>query len=285
MRRDAAYAPAAPVARTGWQAELDLALERRGERTVMTLNRHRGPLQVQKALYPEGGETCHISVLHPPGGIAAGDMLEVRTALKPAAHALLTTPGATKWYRSEGYRAVQQLRFSLAAGAYLEWLPRENIFFDGVDAALELDIDLEAGAKYLGWDIYCFGRRGSGETWNRGRLRLHSRIRARRLLWSETATIGAGGEFAASPMGLAGFSVCGTFIAAHCAVDSLVQELRAVAAPAGARVGITMLPDILIARCLGDRSEDVFAWFTALWTLIRPAALGKTAQPPRVWAC
>jgi urease accessory protein len=270
----------------GWQAELELAFQRQNHRTAMILNRHRGPLQVQKALYPEGSETCHITVLHPPGGVAAGDQLEVRALLDPRSQALLTTPGATKWYRSEGARATQRLKFSLGADSALEWLPRENILFDGVDVSLELDVELQPGAKYLGWDIFCFGRRASGETWTQGQLRMRSRIRCERgLLWSEIARVGGGSEFVTSLMGLAGFSVCGTLIAARCSVDGLLAQLRAVPAPPHCRVGITVLPEVLIARYLGDSGEDAFAWYTALWTLIRPSALGRSAQLPRVWAC
>jgi urease accessory protein len=272
--------------RAGWQAELDLAFERRDQRTVMALNRHRGPLQVQKALYPEGPGACHISVLHPPGGIAAGDQLQIQAALRPETHALLTTPGATKWYRSLGERASQSLRFSLGEQASLEWLPRENIFFDRCDVSLELDVDLSPGSKYLGWDIYCFGRRASGETWHRGQLRMRSRIRiGTHLLWCESANIKGDSGFSTSPMGMAGFSVCATFIAAQCAAESVLPQLRAVPAPAKSRVGITALPQILIARYLGDSSEEAFSWFTSLWAVVRPVALGKTAQPPRVWAC
>jgi urease accessory protein len=85
---------------SGWQAELDLSFERREGETVLRRNQHRGPLQVQKALYPEGRETCHIAILHPPGGVAAGDRLYIRASLNERSRALLTTPGATKWYRS-----------------------------------------------------------------------------------------------------------------------------------------------------------------------------------------
>src|ERR1700692_691865 len=125
----------------GWQADLDLAFGGRGERTVLPRNQHRGPLQVQKALYPEGKGTCHIAVLHPPGGVAAGDRLGVRGSLGDESQSLLTPPGATKWYRSEGAWARQQLHFSVGGGASLEWLPRENIFFDGARVSLQLDVD------------------------------------------------------------------------------------------------------------------------------------------------
>jgi urease accessory protein len=265
---------------------LDLEFAQRGDQTVMTRNSHRGPLQVQKALYPEGPKTCHVAVLHPPGGIAAGDQLQVSAALGAGSHSLMTTPGATKWYRSSGARASQALAFSLSEGSALEWLPRENIFFDGADLSLRLSVDLKSGARYFGWDILSFGRRASGEAWRRGRLHVDSRIRlSGRMLWAEVASIEADSGFVASPMGLGGSTVCGTFVMAGVESPALLAECRAVPAPKHSRVGITQLPQVLIARYLGDSSESAFSWFTALWAASRPAILGKAAQPPRVWAC
>jgi urease accessory protein len=271
----------------GWQAALDLSFMRRGERTVLTRNRHRGPLQVQKALYPEGEDTCHIAVLHPPGGVAAGDRLCVRVSLGQESRALLTTPGATKWYRSEGAWASQQLHFSVGSDASVEWLPRENIFFDGANASLQLDVDLSGQAKYFGWDIASFGRRASGETWRRGKLHMHTHIRcADRVLWSEVANVDAQSGFADSPVGLAGFTVCGTFVCAGSEVSAAaLAGCRGVKRPEASQVGVTHLPRVLIARYLGDSSEDAFHWFVNLWAVLREAALGRVAHPPRIWAC
>lgn len=271
----------------GWQAELDLSFVRRGERTVLNRNQHLGPLQVQKALYPEGKDTCHIAVLHPPGGVAAGDRLGVRVSLGEESRALLTTPGATKWYRSEGAWARQQLHFSVGVDASLEWLPRENIFFDGANVSLHLDVDLSGRAKYFGWDIVSFGRRASGETWRRGRLHTHTHIRcADRVLWSEAANVDAQSGFAHSPVGLAGFTVCGTFVCAGSEVSAAsLADCRGVKPPEGSRVGVTHVPRVLIARYLGDSSEDAFQWFVNLWVVLREGTLGKVAHPPRVWAC
>jgi urease accessory protein len=274
------------MAAVPWQAKLELEFTRRGAHTVLTRNRHQGPLQVQKALYPEGRETCHIAVLHPPGGIAAGDTLRVHAALEAGAHALLTTPGASKWYRSEGESARQALAFSLGEQGALEWLPRENIVFDGADLVLDLEVELAPGAHYVGWDILSFGRRASGEAWRRGRLKMQSRIRINgRVLWAEVANIDAAGGFAASPMGLNGMTVCGTMLMAGVEPSALLAACRSVAVPRPASVGITQLPHLVVARYLGDATEAAFAWFTALWAASRPTVFGKTAQPPRVWAC
>jgi urease accessory protein len=272
----------------GWRADLHLAFARRGDETVLTRNQHRGPLQVQKALYPEGRETCHIAVLHPPGGVAAGDRLCIRGSLGERSQALLTTPGATKWYRSDGARAAQELHFSVGEDASLEWLPRENIVFDGANVSMTLDVELSARAKYVAWEIVGFGRRASGETWGRGKLHSHTRIRcADRVLWSEIANVDAQGGFAQSAVGLAGLTVCGTFVLAGIDVSAtLLASCRDVKRPAGnSRVGVTRVPRVLIARYLGDSSEEAFLWFVNLWTLLRETTLGKIAHPPRVWAC
>jgi len=273
---------------SGWQAELDLGFARRGGQTVLDRNLHRGPLQVQKALYPEGKETCHIAILHPPGGVAAGDRLSIRASLNEQSRALLTTPGATKWYRSEGSCASQQVHFSLGEDAILEWLPRESIIFDGASISLELDVDLTARARYFGWDILSFGRRASGESWGRGTLNMQTNIRrAGSLLWAEVADIDARSGFTKSPVGLSGFTVCGTFLVVGCDVDAtLLRECRELTPPAAeSRTGITRVPGVLIARYLGGSTEEAFSWFTALWAVLRPSLSDKAACPPRVWAC
>jgi urease accessory protein len=274
--------------RSGWQASLELSFQYRDPRTVLIRNQHLGPLQVQKALYPEGPGTCHIAVLHPPGGIAAGDNLQVRAALEGRSRALLTTPGATKWYRCDADRARQQLHFSLAGEAVLEWLPRENILFDGSNISMALDVALAANSKYFGWEILSFGRRASGECWRRGTLEMHTSIRREgRVLWSERAYIDADSGFAQSSVGLSGFTVCGTFVIAGYDVESaLLAACRQVQpSPGEARIGITRVPGVLIARYLGGSTQEVFNWFTNLWTVLRPALSGKAACAPRVWAC
>ena len=272
----------------GWRASLELSFQYREPRTVLIRNQHEGPLQVQKALYPEGPGTCHVAVLHPPGGIAAGDTLRVQAALEGRSRALVTTPGATKWYRCDAHRARQQLHFSLADDAVLEWLPRENILFNGSKISMTLDVALTASSKYFGWDVLSFGRRASGEAWSRGSLEMHTSIRRTdRVLWSENANIDAGSGFAKSPVGLSGFTVCGTFLVAGYDVENALLTTCRQVHPAltAARIGITRVPGVLIARYLGDSTEEVFSWFTNLWTVLRPALTGKVACAPRVWAC
>lgn len=277
---------AAPQAQ--WQANLDLSFACREGRTVLASRSHRGPLQIQKALYPEGPAVCHVTVLHPPGGMAGGDALAVAARLDLQSRVLLTTCGATKWYRCPRTVAQQQLHFSVAAGASLEWLPRENILFDASQARMRLEVELATDAQFLGWEILCFGRRASGEGWRSGGLHLNSRIRqAGRTLWCERADVLAGSGFDSSPVGLAGYSVSGTFVAAGADIGPELPARCRTVEPGDrdSRVGVTTLPKVLLARYLGHSSQDAFAWFTAIWSLLRPALLRQPAIAPRLWAC
>lgn len=286
--RQAEVVPPGPSQASAWCADLDLTFESRAAGTVLTRNRHFGPLLVQKTLYPEGPDTCHVAVLHPPGGVAAGDRLRIDVALLERSRVLVTTPGATKWYRSEGAVAHQDVRLALAADAVLEWLPREGILFDAANVSTSLEVTLAPGAGYVGWDITSFGRRASGERWRTGRLRTRTSIRrTNHLLWSETADVDAAGGFARSSVGLSGASVCGTMVVAGYAIPSdLLGACReTLCAEAGARLGLTRLPELLVARYLGDSTEAVFEWFGGLWAVLRPVLTARAACAPRVWAC
>ena len=276
-----------PIVTSGWRAELALQFARRGERTLLTARRHAGPLRVQKALYPEGDAVCHAIVLHPPAGIAGGDELEIKVAVEPDAHALLTTPGAGKWYRSIAPWAQQAVHLEVAAGARLEWLPQETIFFSGCRASISHRVTLASGARYLGWDVWCMGRTASGERFDQGTLRVATEIRlANQVLWIEQGCLSGGSNLLTSPAGLAGRSVCGTLLVAGAEITpELLLACRALMPrEADALHGITALPHLLVARYLGDSSEAARAWFVELWRLLRPALMGREAQPPRIWS-
>jgi urease accessory protein len=269
---------------SSWQASLALEFERRDAGTVLARREHRGPLRVQKALYPEGREVCHGIVLHPPAGIAGGDELAIDVGVSAGAHALLTTPGAGKWYRSGGPWASQ--RIDLRVEGNLEWLPQEQIIFDGALAQTRLTVELGAAARFIGLDILCLGRRASGERFARGSLHLGTDIRRYgRLLWRERGCIGGGSPLLDSPVGLAGYSVCATVLAAGSDVPSALVAACRESRPheTGARCGITALPQLLVGRYLGHSAEAAKQWFVGLWRHLRPALFDREAVTPRIW--
>jgi len=267
-----------------WRAELELGFERRGERTVLATRRQDGPLAVQKALYPEGDGVCHAIVLHPPGGIAGGDELEIAVRAADHAHALLTTPGAAKWYRTAGPWASQSVTIEAGDGACVEWLPQETIVFDGALAGMRTEVRLAGRARYIGWEILCLGRSGSGERFARGTCRPETRLlRDGRLLRFERGTIEGGGLLLESPAGLAGQAVCATMLAAAPDLERLLPGCRE-ARPENGEGAVTLLPGVLVARYLGASSEAAKRYFTQLWRLLRPAVAGIEAREPRIWS-
>ena len=269
---------------TAWRAELELGFERRGERSVLARRRHEGPLVVQKPLYPEGGDICHAIVVHPPAGIAGGDALRLSAHLGTRASSLLTTPGAAKWYRSAGARASSRIDFTLEDGAALEWLPQETIVFDGALADMTTLVGLSGGARYLGWEILCLGRTGSGERFDRGDAIATTEItRDGRPLFVERARIAGGGALLDSPAGLAGSPVAATLVAAGEGLDAALVAACRAHRPTRGEGAVTRLPGVIVARYLGSSSESARQWFTALWSVLRPAVFQRAATEPRIW--
>ncbi len=263
---DIATAEILAAGSTGWEAKLELSYERRGARSVLARRMHRGPLVVQKSLYPEGDDVCQNVIVHPPAGIVGGDRLALQVAVGESARAQLTTPGAAKWYRSAGAPAHQSLRFSVATGALLEWLPQEG------DAA------------FFGWEIVCLGRRLAGERFARGRVSQDVTVRrdgARQ--WIERTRLSGGSRLLEAPVGLELKSVFGTFLAAVPRVpENLMATCREVGCDDG-DVGVTRVSGVLLARYRGQSPEAARNYFAALWARIRPVLAGLDAVHPRIW--
>jgi urease accessory protein len=267
-----------------WRASLALEFERRGARSVLASRIHDGPLVVQKALYPEGDAVCHTIVVHPPSGIAGGDELDIAVRARRGAHALLTTPGAGKWYRSAGPWARQHVAIGATGASIVEWLPQETIVYDGACADIRWEAHLASDARLIAWDIVCLGRTGSGEGFGKGRCHIETRlVRDGRLMWLERGRIEPGASLASSPAGLGGAPVLGTMIAAAPAIeDAWLAACREVA-PRSGDCAVTRLPGLLVARYRGDSTEAARMYFAELWKRLRLPVAGREAIEPRIW--
>lgn len=267
----------------GWQARLALGFERRGARTVLAERSHYGPLAVQRPFYPEAG-VCHVYLLHPPGGVVGGDALEVNVRCGPGAEALVTTPAATKFYRSAGPTAVQEQRLSVASGARLEWLPQETIAFAGSEVSTATRVDLDAGATFIGWEILCLGRPASAELFERGQV--HQRLEVRRdgepLLLDRLRLDGAG-PLSGARWGLAGRSVNAILVATPADATALAAVREGVGVTQEEYFGATLMDDLLVCRYLGFQAEQAKRVFERAWALLRPALAGAPACAPRIW--
>ncbi len=274
-----------PAISSGWQAHLKLGFEQRGQGTVLAQRRHAGPLRVQKPLYPEGSDPCHAIIVHPPGGIAAGDQLRIDLHLHQTAQAVLSTPGATKWYRSQGAQSSQTLTLQAQADSVVEWLPQENIVFDSAQVMMKTRLELDASARMLGWDITCLGRSAHNERFTQGRLTQRIDFyRAGKLAWSERGRLQGNDPLLQSPIGLRGHIVYGTMWLAGIAPEkNMLEELRGIEFTQGI-CAVTALPDITLIRILSSSCEAARQHFIQLRQIIRPCWLQRKALPLRIWA-
>jgi urease accessory protein len=251
---------------------------------------------VQRPFYPEGADVAHVYLLHPPGGIVGGDRLRVEARVAAGAHALLTTPAATKVYRTAGPAAAQESALDVARGGVLEWLPQETILHDGADVALTTRVRLESGARFLGFDLLCFGlpARPGDAGFVRGRCRQQLEVwRDDTPVLLERGRFDGDGPVHGARWGLAGAPVLGTFVASPVPAASaeLLAALRAraEALPAGELASATLLgqptnEDALVCRYVGASAERARTFLRDAWADTRPTLLGRAPTPPRVWA-
>ena len=184
-----------------WHARLDLDYRMEAGRCVARFE-HEGPLRILQSLYPEDESICHNVIVHPPGGLVGGDTLEIGVRVREAAHGLITTPGATRFYRSEGEPALQTTHLKLDAQARMEWLPLETICYSGCLAENRLTIELATGSELIGWDVTALGLPESGLPFERGHLLQHLELPGH---WLERGRIAAGDDrLMNGPLGLAG---------------------------------------------------------------------------------
>jgi len=275
-----------PASTGGWKARLDLAFEARHARTVLTRRAHLGPLQVQRPFYPPGDRACHVYILHPPGGVVGGDTLTITASTGHGAHALLTTPAAGKFYRSDSARAQLRQTLTVADGGWLEWLPQETIVFDGACAESRTRVELSGGAGFIGWEVLCLGRPAAGETFAHGELNQRFELwRDGQPLWWERNALRGGATALQASWGFADFSVVATLVVVG-QTPHLLPALREVLLreSEGGEFSVTQLREVLVCRYLGDSAEQARAGFIEAWRLLRPAVWGVAATPPRIWA-
>ncbi|WP_026434648.1 urease accessory protein UreD [Acidovorax sp. JHL-9] len=273
-----------------WYARLQLNYTLENARTVARFE-HDGPLRILQSLYPEGDGICHNVLVHPPGGLVGGDTLDITASVGPGAHGLVTTPGATRFYRSTGERALQRTHLSLEENSRLEWLPLESLCYNACQAENHLTINIAPGAECMGWDVTALGLPHAGQAFDTGRFVQHIEVPG---LWLERGVIDAADRrLLQSPLGLAGHRcVASLFFTTgapmgkarrDAALDAAraLMDTHALKATAGAT---SPNGQVVVLRVLAPQVEPAMqllqqvrsAWRAALWQL--------DAAPPRIWS-
>ena len=270
---------------SGWLAELQLDYAVRRGKTCLVRKKQRGPLTLQRPFYPEK-DICHSYLLHPPGGVVGGDTLDISVQAAAGSHCLITTPGATKFYRSKGdLVSTQSQKISVSKDAIVEWLPQQNIFFPEAQSRLKTQVDIATGGKFIGWEVHCFGRPANNETFHQGNISssteitIDGELRLVEQLRTEDSSL------IDSSSGLRGMAMQGSLIAAPCNQlqrDQLERILHSNQYPHP--IGLTLVDDVLVIRVLGNQIEPILEIFTQLWTELRTEWLQIPSCSPRIWA-
>jgi urease accessory protein len=273
-----------------WHASLKLDYTREDTRSVARY-RHDGPLRILQSLYPEGEGICHNVLVHPPGGLVGGDTLDIELTVGAGTHGLVTTPGATRFYRSTGEPARQWLRARIEDGARLEWLPLEALAYNQCRAENRAVFELAPGAELMGWDVTALGLPAADLPFTEGEFAQHLEVPG---VWLEQGRIAADDlRLMNGPLGLAGqrclatlFFVAGTPLARErreAALDAVRAQIdaHALRTTAGAT---SPHPQVLVVRVLAPLVEPAMALLKNLRAVWRQQLWQLEAVPPRIWA-
>lgn len=220
-----------------------------------------------------------VSILNPTGGLVGGDRLDVAIDVGPHAQVCLTTPSATKVYRTTGAVAEQHVRMTVGAGATCEWVPDHTIPFPGSKLRQTLHADLAADARLIVVDAFAAGRVARGEAWRFNHLESAVSIRdgAGWLFHDRFVLRGGGGYdglgFTESQPYFATFVVI-----ADGATAEFARFATAAGETAGAMVAAAKLPRRgAVVRVLAAGAPALLAALDAVWTLARERCLGAPA--------
>ena len=274
----------------GWQAKLTLDYSVEDQRCVAR-HVHEGPLRVLKALYPEGDRVCHHVLVHPPSGLVGGDELHIRLNVQTGAHALITTPGATRFYGSAGLTARQLVHAHVAANATLEWLPLEALAYNRCQAKNQAVFHLASGSRLIAWDVTALGLPHADLPFVEGQFQQHLEIAG---TWLERGLIDASDHrLLHSPLGLNGHTCLSTLVFAQgdAMDDALREQVVALARqlceahPLRLQSGVSS-PDerVVVVRVLSAQVESAMALLRSIWLQWRLHCWQLPAVMPRIWS-
>ena len=281
-------------ARSQWDASLRLVFDRIDGQTKLSERAHKGPLYVQKPFYPEGKEHPHVYILHPPGGIVSGDCLEVDIDVSKGASGLVTTPGATRFYRARENNGVQtqDTQIIVREGASFEWFPMETIIFNKANVRISTTIDLEEGGNFIGWEISCFGRPASSDLFTEGAFYQNYFLRINgQPQFVDHLSIEGGPESVLSDCSgfrgntVSGFILIGPFLdSEEVFQESLRSAYEAIDLNESDLTAISKVSNFFVGRYLGNSADTAKKIFLSWWSVLRPFLLNRSPCAPRIWS-
>lgn len=149
---------------------IDVVADAAGRTRTASL-RQRYPQRVTMPMHcdPDHPGAATLCVQSPSGGAFSDDELRTSVRCGPGTHLHLTTQAATQVFAGDGLGARHRLVFTVQSGAVLEYYPGTVIPHADSTFTQRIDIDIEPGGVYLGWEALAAGRIAHGERFSYAR--------------------------------------------------------------------------------------------------------------------
>lgn len=263
-----------------WTGQLELGFSLKEGRSILSKCNHSGPFLVQRSFYSRDDlSTPHVYLLHPSGGLVGGDRLVLFTHLEPGSCALLTTPGSSKFYSTNGMYALQEYTFNLQKNSILEWIPQSSIFFSKTKAKIKTIFNLEEGSKIIAFEMLCFQN-----------TRLHSNPEEvdNFLQVVLPSSVGLRDRFRVNELDymskLNGFQISALFFAVPSDEVILKKVRKLMKSMLNTYIGgATLLDELLIVKLLGNNNQKLNELLHSMWSVARLNIIGKKSVIPRIW--
>jgi urease accessory protein len=230
----------------------------------------------------DGTGASTLFLLNPTGGVLGGDRLETRVDVGAGCQVCLSTPSATRVYRSAGSPSRQHAAVRVGAGARLEYIPDHVIPSPGARFIQSIDLELAPGASAVLCDAWSVGRPARGEAWRFDLL--DSSLTARDtegLLFKDRFTLngarGWGGLGGTEGMAYVASVLC--VAPAHPRLAGLAEAIEEHLASLEARAGVTPLArGGVLVRVLAPAAPAMHRAIETAWSCCRDWLWGL---PPR----
>ncbi len=281
---------ALPVGSPGKVGVLELAYERRGDRTELVHRYQKSPLQIMRPLYYDEArpDLPYTLLMTTGGGVLQGDRQRLDISVGPGAAAHVTTQAHTKLYRMEHGYATSIVHLDLAAGSFLEYLPDPVIPFAGSRFAQRVRVTMEPTATLLIGETVYAGRLSRGERHEYDAFASDLEVSApdgRPLVVDRVRLLPDGRAAGLGVMDgrdiVSTFLVLTPLVGARALADSLHAALTIVVD--GTRIGVSTLPGDVGAwvRVVADDPVTVSTVGRTVWETARVALTGAPPPPPR----
>lgn len=278
--------PAENLQRVGKEGILRLKFEKRDHRTVLAESFSVMPMQAFPPFYPDETGCAYAYLVNPTGGLVGGDRIEIEIAIQEHAHAFVTTPSATKIYRSLGPFASQEMRVTLKNQAIFEYLPQYIIPFAQSRYFQKTKIQMEEDTRALILDFFTTGRLARGEHLQFEEYRSHTEVEyCGELMLSDRFSLNPSDTDYSSLGFLESFSAAAVL---YIIFDNppleapLINDLRQIIQGVKNVVGgVSILPSKgVVVRLMGNSTSFIEKTVFQIWSVARKQILSLDSYSP-----